>query len=788
LAEKENFVKGRKIATIFRNGENFYSVLKISVDETDSDFPDKEVVVTGYLPPMQDDEIYSFYGRFQNHPKYGLQFVSSRFRKELPRTRESVIQYLSGDLFRGIGKKTAERIVDALGENAISRILENPAVLEEVPKLSGDKARELYEKLVEYQGFEQVLITLNQLGFGPQLAMRIYQTYKEQSLSMIQNTPYRLIGEVEGIGFNRADRLGEQLGIPCDDPDRLKAGCLFALETLCLREGHSYLEREDLLAEAKRLLETSRPEGIDEENLEKILPEMEEEGKLIIEESRIYLPSIFFSEKGIVKNILRLLEGAGNLGSMAEENLEKELQLVEKRLGITYARSQREAIFTALGSPIMILTGGPGTGKTTVLKGIVELYRKIHHCSLNPKDYRDREEPFPFVLAAPTGRAAKRLSESTGLPAFTIHRLLGWNGTDSFEHDRDHPIAGKLIIVDEMSMVDIWLAHQLFQAIPDGAQVILVGDEDQLPSVGPGQVLKDLLASRMIPTIRLKEIFRQEDGSSIIRLAHEIRNGRFPADFTVQQKDRSFIACTGRQIPSVVAQVAERAMKKGYSKREIQVLAPMYRGPAGIDRLNSVLQQLFNPNPEGKKRELETSGGLFRVGDKVLQLVNRPEFNVFNGDIGEIVAIFHERENEEREDQIVVSFDDVEVTYSRPEFSQITLAYCTSIHKSQGSEFPVVILPLVRSYYRMLRRNLIYTAVTRAKEKLILCGEEEAFRIACERADDKIRHSTLAGRLKNSEISGISQNEGEDYEEIFMRTDPMIGMEGITPYDFLDDR
>ena len=339
----------------------------------------------------------------------------------------------------------------------------------------------------------------------------------------------------------------------------------------------------------------------------------------------------------------------------------------------------------------------------------------------------------------------------------TIHRLLGWNGGEGFSHGPENPIEGRLVIIDEMSMVDTWLAHQLFKALPEHVQLILVGDEDQLPSVGPGQVLKDLLAAKVIPTVALEQIYRQADGSSIIELAHEMKKGHLPHDVTKPQADRSFIKCQTNQIANVIEQVVRNARKKGFSARDIQVLAPMYRGPAGIDNLNKILQEVLNSDPEKKRRELQFGDVVYRTGDKVLQLVNQPEEGVFNGDMGEIVTILFAKENTDHVDKVIISFDGIEVSYTKQDLNQITHAYCCSIHKSQGSEFPIVILPVVRSYYRMLRRNLLYTAITRSKNFLIICGEEEAFRLGVERNDETRRRTTLLEKLRE----GVGQQEQE---------------------------
>ncbi len=791
--EEAKYIKGKHLVTIFHNEQNLYTVLRIRVEETNESYDEKEAVITGYFPRVHDQETYTFYGQMKEHPKFGVQFHAEHFRKELPQTKQGVIAYLSGELFKGIGKKTAEKIVETLGENAISRILSQPSLLDSVPKLPPEKAKDLYDTLLANQGLEQAMIALNQFGFGPQISMKIYQIYKEQTIEIIQKNPYRLVEDVEGIGFTRADELGFQMGISGNHPDRIKAACLFVLDAQCMQAGHVYLPAKELLINVKRLLEENKRDSIEYTDISNELIKLEEEGKIIIEEKRIYLPSLYFSEKGLVTNIKRLLEQTEYDEQFPESEFLLALGALEERLKVQYAPTQREAIQTALMSPMLILTGGPGTGKTTVIKGIVELYGELHGCSMDPKDYK-KEEPFPFLLAAPTGRAAKRMSESTGLPAVTIHRLLGWNGVEGFSRDEDNPLEGKILIVDETSMLDIWLAHQLFKALPEHIQVILVGDEDQLPSVGPGQVLKDLLASERIPTVKLTDIYRQENGSSIIELAHHIKSGQLPDNLTKPQNDRSFIRCTTAQISEVVEKVTENAKKKGYTSKDIQVLAPMYKGPAGIDRLNEIVQEIFNSNESGTRKELKFGDVKYRIGDKVLQLVNQPENNVCYGDIGEIVSIFYAKENTEKEDMIVVSFEGIEATYTRQDLNQITHAYCCSVHKSQGSEFPIVILPIVKSYYRMLRRNLIYTAITRAKSSLILCGEEEALRMAVAKADEQNRLTTLQSKLREAiakEGESPQQLESKEskpflYEENMLDIDPLIGMENITPYDFLE--
>ena len=798
--EEKPYMKGRHLVTIFHNEQNMYSVVRIRVDGTNLSYGEKEAVVTGYFPRIHEDETYTFYGNMKEHPRFGLQFHVEHFRKEMPQTKEGIVAYLSSDLFKGIGKKTAESIVDTLGEQAITKILAQPSILDTVPRLSGEKAKQFYDTLIEHQGLEQVMIALNQYGFGPQLSMRIYQMYKQDTIDIMQKNPYRLVEDIEGIGFGRADELGYHLGISGSHPDRIKAACLYVLETKCLQEGNVYLEAEQLLDSVKTLLEENKRDEVEFKAIADEVLKLEEESKIIAEERRIYTPSLYFSEKGIVSNLKRVLAQDEYADQFPESEFLLALGELEERIGVEYAPAQKEAIQTALQSPMLILTGGPGTGKTTVIKGIVELYSELHGVSMDIAEYQKKEEPFPFVLAAPTGRAAKRMSESTGLPAVTIHRLLGWNGSEGFSHDEDNPIEGRIVIIDEMSMVDTWLAHQLFKALPEHVQVILVGDEDQLPSVGPGQVLKDLLASGVVPVVSLEHIYRQAGGSSIIELAHEIKRGRVPDDISRQQKDRSFIRCGGGQIASVVEQVVANARSKGFSARDVQVLAPMYRGPAGIDNLNKILQEVFNSNKDGKKRELKFGDVAYRTGDKVLQLINQPEEGVFNGDMGEIVSILFAKENTDNADKLVISFDGIEVVYTRQDLSKITLAYCCSIHKSQGSEFPIVILPVVKSYYRMLRRNLLYTAITRSKNSLVLCGEEDAFRMGIERNLETRRKTTLLEKLrasfdengeaildeKEEQQQAVQEADtAEDYFAVLMATDPMIGMEAVAPDDFV---
>lgn len=647
------------------------------------------------------------------------------------------------------------------------------------------------------------MIQLNEWGFGPQLGMKIYQTYRTEAIELLTENPYRLIEDVEGVGFFRADELGAKLGITGKHPDRVKAAILHILNTAALSDGHVYLDAEQVLPLVKEMLEQSQRQEIPFEDISQACIRLREEGKICGEETRLYLPSLYFSEVGIASKILSLIERNNKAEHFSKDEIRKAIGETEELLNVTYAETQANAIEQALNSAVMILTGGPGTGKTTVVRGVVEVYAKLHGLSLNPKEYAQKEEPFPIILCAPTGRAAKRLAESTELPAMTIHRLLGFTGQEK-EEETEREVTGKLIIVDEMSMVDTWLAHQLLKALHEDVQVVFVGDQDQLPPVGPGQVLKDLLASKQLPTVELTDVYRQAEGSTIIELAHQIKKGTIPQELTAKTSDRSFIKASADQVANVVTQVVKSAVAKGQEIRNIQVLAPMYKGPAGIDNLNKMIQELINPNDTGTRKELVFGDVTYRIKDKVLQLVNQPESNVFNGDMGEVISIIKAKETIEKQDLLIVSFDGIEVTYQRSDLNQLTLAYCCSIHKSQGSEFQTVIMPVVRGYSKMLRRNLLYTGITRAKNFLILCGEPDVLADGLQRTDDLQRFTSLRARLNPMEIEEELveveavpvENEGMQEPvsvepkltvETAPYIHPMIGMNDVSPYDFLDE-
>ncbi|MGP4061612.1 SF1B family DNA helicase RecD2 [Halobacillus sp. H74] len=763
--EERPYVKGELGRMIFHNESEHFSIATINVKETNEAFEEKSLVIKGHFSPLEEGETYIFYGEFKNHKKFGLQYEVVMYNRVLPETKDGIVLYLSSDLFHGIGKKTAERIVDELGEQAISRILENRDVLDTVPKLAKEKADQLYQSLKEHQGFEHVMIHLSQYGFGLKLAQKIYQAFQDKTMNIIEEDPYQLVFHVEGFGFHRADEMARMQNLSHDHPTRIRAACLYIMQK-SMSSGHVYLPTEECLVQVEQLLNQGLDPTISFDQLSEQVIHLGEEKFIYIEEDRLYLPSLYFAENGFCSHIERIIEEGVEV-EHTQADLMKIIGQLEEEESMSYGEDQFNAIEKALHSKLMILTGGPGTGKTTVIKGIIQTYAELNEESIDPEEY-DGEKPFPFILAAPTGRAAKRMTESTGLPASTIHRLLGWDGHDSFERNQNNPLEGKVLIVDEFSMVDIWLANQLFRAIPSDMQVLLVGDEDQLPSVGPGQVLADLLASGQLPSIKLTEVYRQKEGSKIIQLAHEIKNDVCSPQSLVKEHDFNFIPAKEHQLSELVTNIVKKAIDKGIDLKDLQVLAPMYRTEVGIHKLNQHIQQTINPKNK-QKRDLTYYDVTYRKGDKVIQLVNQPEDGVYNGDIGEIVAIFREEENVDNVEQVVIDFDGKEVVYPKKDLNNVMHAYCTSIHKSQGSEFSIVILPVVRSYRRMLRKNLLYTAITRSKQSLIICGDREAFLDGVGTTDTNSRYTRLKEKLQED-----SSPEVEEEEE-----------EQLSPYDFM---
>ncbi|PEG95400.1 ATP-dependent RecD-like DNA helicase [Lactobacillus sp. UMNPBX10] len=715
-----SFFIGQVQSEIFTSPDSFFKVLIVSVEEANFDWHEPEITVTGSFGDLSDNQTYRFEGKIVEHPRYGQQFQATSYHVNRPTSKDGLVDFLSGKQFTGIGKKTAEKIIDKLGTDAINKIIADPHVLDKL-KLRKAVKDSLVDNLRANQGMDEIIIGLNDLGFGANLSSAIFDKYGEETLHIINENPYQLAAEIDGISFNRADQVAQKLGIATDDSRRIDAAIIQMLDDLTMETGDTFTTTKPLLQQTIQLLAQGSGGRVSTDLIANQIIELEKNQAISYADEKIYPTALYNAEWQIADHLHRLL--TVDQEKVPVTTIEKTVTKVADQSGITYDQVQKEAIKTALNSKVMLLTGGPGTGKTTIIKGIVASYAKIHDLSLDVNEYK--EKSFPVLLAAPTGRAAKRMSEATDLPASTIHRLLGLNGREMPTDMNARDLEGSLLIIDEMSMVDTLLFKTLIQAVPTSMHVVLVGDKDQLPSVGPGQVFHDLLDFAELPKVELTNIHRQAADSTIIPLAHAIKEGKLPSDLTNKMPDRSFISCHTNQVPSVVQQIIDLSKKRDYSANDIQILAPMYRGQAGIDRLNELAQQAYNP-PANGKQEVDFRGLTFRVGDKVLQLVNVPEKNIFNGDIGKITAIESGRTVGKKNESITVDFDGNEVSYSRMEWNQLRLAYCISIHKAQGSQFKMVLLPIVQQFSRMLQRNLLYTAITRAAEKLVLIGEPYA--------------------------------------------------------------
>ncbi|OYS58957.1 SF1B family DNA helicase RecD2 [Limosilactobacillus reuteri] len=757
-----SFFIGQVQSEIFTSPDSFFKVLIVSVEEANFDWHEPEITVTGSFGDLSDDQTYRFEGKIVEHPRYGQQFQATSYHVNRPTSKDGLIDFLSGKQFTGIGKKTAEKIVDKLGTDAINKIIADPHVLDKL-KLRKTIKDSLVDNLRANQGMDQIIIGLNDLGFGANLSSAIFDKYGEETLHIINENPYQLAAEIDGISFNRADQVAKNLGIATDDSRRIDAAIIQTLDDLTMETGDTFTTTKPLLQQTIQLLAQGSGGRVSTDLIANQIVELEKNQEISYADEKIYPTALYNAEWQIADHLHRLL--TVDQEKVPATTIEKTVTKVADQSGITYDQVQKEAIKTALNSKVMLLTGGPGTGKTTIIKGIVASYAKIHDLSLDVNEYK--EKSFPVLLAAPTGRAAKRMSEATDLPASTIHRLLGLNGREMPTDMNARDLEGSLLIIDEMSMVDTLLFKTLIQAVPTSMHVVLVGDKDQLPSVGPGQVFHDLLDFAELPKVELTNIHRQAADSTIIPLAHAIKEGKLPPDLTNKMPDRSFISCHANQVPSVVQQIIDLSKKRDYSANDIQILAPMYRGQAGIDRLNELAQQAYNP-PANGKQEVDFRGLTFRVGDKVLQLVNVPEKNIFNGDIGKITAIESGRTVGKKNESITVDFDGNEVSYSRMEWNQLRLAYCISIHKAQGSQFKMVLLPIVQQFSRMLQRNLLYTAITRAAEKLVLIGEPYAV-VTSVKNEAVNRKTSLVDRLDK-----VWSRHGELKSKLDHQTDSLV--------------
>ena len=772
----EFYFSGTIERIIFENPSSFFRILLLDIDDTDADFDDFEIIITGTMADIMEGEDYTFWGNLVQHPKYGEQLKITRYERAKP-TSKGLVKYFSSDHFKGIGVKTAQKIVDLYGDNAIDKVLAEPEKLKDIAGLSAKNREAFLTKLRQNYGTERILAKLSEYGIPNKLAFQIQDFYKEETLEIVEHYPYQLVEDIQGIGFKIADQLAQSLGIESTAPERFRAGLLHTLLTQSMEKGDTYLEAKELLEHTIELLESSRQIELDPNSVADELAHLIEEDKVQNVDTKIFENSLFFAEEGISNNLLRILEKE-NQNKYEPKKIEAAITQIEIEFAISYDVIQKQAICDAINHKIFILTGGPGTGKTTVINGIIAVY-----ALLNGLDLR-KSHDLPILLAAPTGRAARRMNELTGLPSATIHRHLGMTGDDDTSHLDDY-LDADFIIVDEFSMVDTWLANQLLSNISSNTKLLIVGDADQLPSVSPGQVLADLLKIPLLPQTKLEKIYRQSKDSTIVNLASQIQKGILPPDFIEKKADRSYFEAHSEHIPKMIERIVEAALRSGIPAQDVQVLAPMYRGQAGIDHINQLMQNLINP-AEKEQLVFEATDCQYRQGDKVIHLVNDAESNVFNGDLGYITDLLPAKYTDSKQDELTINFDGNEIVYQRSEWYKIRLAYAMSIHKSQGSEFPVVILPITSSSHRMLQRNLIYTAITRAKSKLILLGEKSAFDFAVKNTGTA-RNTYLIQRfsdlLTDEKVIHTSVNNLETTvekyiltEENFLKINPMIGI------------
>jgi exodeoxyribonuclease V alpha subunit len=727
----------------FYNPENGYTVLRLRPEhakgihappKTSLGF-DGLATVVGNLPEVSPGEHLRLQGQWDRHSKHGVQFKAEVCEQTLPATIAGIQGYLGSGMIKGIGPKLAERIVAQFKEDTLTVIEQSPDRLLEVPGIGMDRTGRITKAWQEQKQVKEIMVFLHGHGVSTNLAVKIYKTYGEKSLETVQQNPYQLERDIYGVGFKTADRIAQALGLPTDHPSRIEAGIVFALNEM-IDDGHVYAPQELLLQRATELLEVPKdllPPALDRLAQEdRIRPDLiplhsekDANKKQSVAESQstygtpaIYLTPLYFGEKGVAERV-KSLAGSSSLSTTMNHRLFPAEEL---------SAEQQAAIVMALTHPVSILTGGPGTGKTTCLKALIDILDSQHK---------------RYALASPTGRAAKRLSEATGRPARTIHRLLEYSPLEGFKHNENDPLDLDFLVVDEASMLDLLLTNHLLKAVKAGTHVLFVGDVDQLPSVGAGDVLRDLIQSGIAPVTRLSAIFRQAANSKIITGAHLINQGKLPI---FSQGEGDFFLFPAEDAPGaadwVIQIVTERIPQKfGLNAvQDIQVLSPIYRGPAGVIALNDRLQEKLNP-PANNKPEHRLFGTVFRLGDKVMQTQNNYDKDVYNGDIGFI------RGMDLIEQTLSVDFDGRNVNFEWSETDQLTLAYVVSVHKAQGSEFPAVVMPVVTQHYTMLQRNLLYTAITRARSLCVLAGSRRAIGMAVRNNKVANRFTALEWRL-----------------------------------------
>ena len=721
------YIKGNYRKSIFTSDKG-YVIGLFKIKETDNEelkiYINKIITFTGYFHELNLDDMYIFKGDVVEHPKYGLQFNVVEYERLKPADEDGLVAFLSSDLFKGIGERLAKSIVDTLGKNVLDEILKDESCLLLVPKMTSKKAHTIYETLMKYEESHQIIVYLTELGFNMKDALDIYNTYKSETIIHIEHNPYCL---TDFISFLKVDEIALKLNIDIFDERRIKACIIYMMKKLLFTNSDTYLEYDEILESVFNYLKIDL--NIDDFDL--YLEELINENKIILLDNKYYLKEIYDSEINII-NTIKYLENK-KIDKLFLDNRIEELERVNN---IKYNDKQKEAIKKSLDNNITIITGGPGTGKTTIIKAICELYQNIFKLSYEELTNR-------IALLAPTGRASKRMSESTNLPASTIHRFLKWNKeTNEFLVNEYNKNDHHLIIVDEVSMIDLNLLDSLFKGLTKNIKLVLVGDHHQLPSVGPGNILKDLIESDLIDTIYLDTLYRTDENSYITTLAHEIKDNNLSDSFLETKGDYTFLKC--HSIKDNLKNLCLQLIAKGYDYKRVQIMAPMYAGVNGIDNLNKELQNIFNPKTN--QNEIKYGDVIFRENDKILQLVNLPEENIYNGDIGIIKNIV----KIENKTFIYIDFDGNLVKYETKDLNKITHGFVISIHKSQGSEFEVVIMLISNSYKRMLYKKLIYTGITRAKRKLILVGDPDAFLYAVNNNSEKNRKTNLLEQLKNN--------------------------------------
>jgi exodeoxyribonuclease V alpha subunit len=720
-------IRGQIERVIFRNEDTGFTVAKMKVQGHGS-----PVTVVGGLPEIIAGELLEISGEWTNHPKFGTQFTIAAFRSILPVTAVGIEKYLGSGLIKGIGPVMARRMVERFGEDTLEIIDSRPERLEEIEGIGEKRAQMIRGAWEAQKEIRDVMIFLQGHGVSATYATKIYKRYGRQSIEVVRENPYRLASDVFGIGFVTADRIADGLGFSRDSVLRSEAGILYVLSQL-MEDGHVYYPYEPLIEKSQEIL------GVEKDIILRGFARLVESRRIVLEDlnrleeefkpnnKAVYLAAFYTAEKGIASKLKALLTHPQAIRPL---DTARAVDWVQRQLNLQLAEKQCEAVNTALQQKVMLLTGGPGTGKTTIIRAILEIFRRVTK---------------NIILGAPTGRAAKRMSEATDWEAKTLHRLLEWSFKKmEFDRNAEHPLNADLVIVDEASMVDTLLMYYFLRAVPNGAAVIFVGDVNQLPPVGPGNVLKDIIASGIVPVVELNEIFRQALGSLIIINAHRINRGEFPKinDQGNGSQDFYFIE---REEPEQVADTIVDLVSTRIPSRfgldpihDIQVLTPMHKGVIGAGNLNAVLQRVLNPSDE----ELTRGGRTYKPGDKVMQIKNDYEREVFNGDIGWIAQINPEQQ------LVKVDFDGRMVDYDYTDLEDLVLAYAVSVHKSQGSEYPAVVMPIHTSHYILLQRNLIYTGITRARNLVVVVGTKKALNIGINNTKTRERYTGLGAKLK----------------------------------------